>query len=49
MANQERLIKTLMDLIQIDSPTGEEDEIDREVTSRLQSLGFQVRNAGCEE
>ena len=31
-----------MDLIRIDSPTGEEDAIDLEVTSRLQRLGFDV-------
>ena len=42
MANRERLLQTLMDLIRIDSPTGEEDEIDREVSHRLQSLGFHV-------
>lgn len=42
MANRERLLQTLMDLIRIDSPTGEEDEIDREVCHRLQALGFQV-------
>lgn len=42
MVNRERLIKTLMDLIRIDSPTGEEDAIDQEVTRRLEGLGFQV-------
>ncbi len=42
MVNRERLTKTLMDLIRIDSPTGEEDAIDREVTRRLEALGFQV-------
>ena len=42
MADRERLIKTLMDLIRIDSPTGEEDAVDREVSARLQALGFQV-------
>ena len=44
MANRERLVSTLMDLIRIDSPTGEEDEMDREVTARLQSLGFRVEH-----
>ena len=44
LINRERLIKTLMDLIRIDSPTGEEDEMDREVTSRLQALGFLVHH-----
>ena len=38
MANRERLTKTLMDLIRIDSPTGEEDAVDREVSVRLQAL-----------
>lgn len=44
MANRERLLQTMMDLIRIDSPTGEEDEIDREVSSRLEALGFQVHH-----
>ena len=44
MANQERLIQTLMDLIRIDSPTGEEDAIDREVSGRLQRLGLKVHH-----
>ncbi|PKB79608.1 MAG: hypothetical protein BZY88_12375 [SAR202 cluster bacterium Io17-Chloro-G9] len=44
MANRDRLIQTLMDLIRIDSPTGEEDAIDREMTTRLQQLGFKVHH-----
>ncbi len=44
MANRERLVSALMDLIRIDSPTGEEDAMDREVTSRLQALGFRVEH-----
>jgi tripeptide aminopeptidase len=44
LVDRERLIKTLLDLIRIDSPTGEEDEMDREVSSRLQALGFQVHH-----
>ena len=44
MVNRERLVQTLMDLIRIDSPTGEEDAIDREVTGRLQTLGLTVRH-----
>ena len=46
MADRERLIKTLTDLIRIDSPTGEEDDMDREVSSRLQRLGFKVEHDG---
>ena len=42
MANKKRLIKTFMDLVRIDSPTGEEDEMDREVSNRLEALGFSV-------
>ena len=44
MANRDRLVETLVNLIKIDSPTGEEDEMDREVSSRLQDLGFDVRH-----
>ena len=42
MADQERLVKTLMELIRIDSPSGEEDAMDAEVSSRLESLGLTV-------
>ena len=42
MADQERLIKTLIDLIKIDSPSGEEDAMDLEVSSRLESMGLEV-------
>ena len=42
MADQERLVKTLVELIQIDSPSGEEDAMDAEVSSRLESLGLNV-------
>ena len=42
MADQERLVKTLIDLIKIDSPSGEEDAMDAEVSSRLESLGLKV-------
>lgn len=44
MANKERLTQTLIDLIRIDSPTGEEDNIDSEVSSRLTNLGFTVKH-----
>ena len=44
MADRQRLVETLIDLIRIDSPTGEEDEIDQEVSSRLDALGFNVRH-----
>jgi tripeptide aminopeptidase len=44
LANRERLLNTLIDLIRIDSPSGEEDAIDRDVSSRLQVLGFKVHH-----
>ena len=44
MAKRDRLVQTLMDLIRIDSPTGEEDAIDREVSNRLQHLGLKVHH-----
>ena len=42
MADQERLVKTLMELIKIDSPSGEEDAMDAEVSARLESMGLKV-------
>jgi tripeptide aminopeptidase len=42
LADQDRLVKTLIDLIKIDSPSGEEDAMDAEVSSRLESLGLTV-------
>ena len=42
MADQERLVKTLMELIKIDSPSGEEDAMDAEVSARLESRGLKV-------
>ena len=42
MADQKRLVKTLIDLIKIDSPSGEEDAMDEEVSSRLEALGLKV-------
>ena len=42
MADQERLVKTLIDLIKTDSPSGEEDAMDEAVSSRLESLGLKV-------
>ena len=44
MARRDRLVETLVNLIRIDSPTGEEDAMDREVSTRLESLGFTVRH-----
>ncbi len=44
MADRQRLIDTLVELIRIDSPSGEEDAIDQHVSSLLASLGLEVRH-----
>ena len=44
MPDRQRLTETLVDLIKIDSPSGEEDAIDREVSARLSSLGLTVEH-----
>ena len=44
MPDRQRLTQTLIDLIKIDSPSGEEDAIDREVSARLSSLGLTVEH-----
>ncbi len=42
MIDQERLVKTFCDLVQIDSPSGEEEAISRDIVQRLEDLGFAV-------
>lgn len=42
MINKDRLVKTFMDLVQIDSPSGEEERIAQELVKRLAALGFDV-------
>ena len=44
MADRQRLIETLVELIKIDSPSGEEDAIDAEVSARLSALGLTVEH-----
>ena len=44
MADRQRLTETLIDLIRIDSPSGEEDAIDAEVSARLAALGLAVEH-----
>ncbi len=44
MPDRQRLTQTLIDLIKIDSPTGEEDAIDSHLSSRLAGLGATVRH-----
>ena len=44
MAERQRLIETLVDLIRIDSPSGEEDAIDHDVSARLSAMGLKVEH-----
>ena len=44
MVERQRLIDTLIELIRIDSPSGEEDAIDAEISGRLARLGLAVRH-----
>ena len=44
MIDRERLTRTLVELIGIDSPTGEEDAIDAHLAARLTTLGAAVRH-----
>ena len=46
MADKDRLTNTLVELIKIDSPSGEEDAMDREVSARLSQLGLEVTHDG---
>lgn len=40
MINQDRLIATFLELVRIDSPSGQEAEIGRHLAEQLQALGF---------
>ena len=42
MINRERLVKTFCDLVQIDSPSGEEETVAIELCHRLKGLGIHV-------
>ena len=44
MIDRERLVRTVTELIRIDSPTGEEDAIDAHLTARLSDLGASVQH-----
>ena len=46
MVDRRRLTDTLIELIRIDSPSGEEDAMDREVSARLEGLGLTVEHDG---
>ena len=42
MINRDRLVRTFMDIVRIDSISGEEDEIAADLTRRLEALGLTV-------
>ena len=42
MIKEDRLVKTFCDLVQIDSPSDEEEEMAQDLTRRLSELGFEV-------
>ena len=42
MIDSDRLVKTFCDIVKIDSVSGEEDEIAKDLTSRLENLGLTV-------
>ena len=42
MINEERLVKTFCDLVQIDSPSDEEEEVAQDLSRRLEALGFEI-------
>ena len=43
MINRDRLVRTFTDLVQIDSPSGEEEEMAEELTRRLEGFGLTVK------
>ena len=43
MINRDRLVKTFTDLVQIDSPSGEEEAMAEELTRRLEGFGLTVK------
>ena len=42
MADQERLVNSFCEMVQIDSPSDEEEDVARHLVDRLEGLGFQV-------
>ena len=42
MIDNDRLIRTFCELVKIDSPSGEEEEISKHLTQKLSLLGFDV-------
>ena len=46
MIDRERLVKTFCDLVQIDSPSGEEETVAQELAHRLEALGLTAARDG---
>ena len=42
MINQDRLVQAFCELVQIDSPSDEEEEVAQHLIPRLEKLGLQV-------
>ena len=42
MLDKDRLVTTFCDIVQIDSPSGEEEEVAQDLTRRLTALGFTI-------
>ncbi len=42
MINQERLVSAFCELVKIDSPSDEEEDVAKHLTERLEGLGFNV-------
>ncbi|MBM7646136.1 tripeptide aminopeptidase [Scopulibacillus daqui] len=49
MVNEERLVKEFMELVQIDSETGEEEEISKVLKEKFTSLGLKVEEDNAKE
>ena len=45
MINRERLTNTFCELVSIDSPSGEEEEVSKYIESKLTELGFYGQQA----
>ena len=43
MINRDRIVKTFTELVQVDSPSGEEEEMAKDLVGRLEALGLSVQ------
>ena len=43
MINRDRIVKTFTELVQVDSPSGEEEEMAKDLIGRLEALGLSVQ------